>query len=166
MAILRAITAAELTFKGNTTVDEAAKEFNISRGSVRDARLILNYGSSADIDAAKAGSGLVPLSKKIRKNLTPSQIEELKRRSGTITDKRRENIQTNAAIWSKFRPMLSGLTQLPSPEDMVKLVASNSSREATVNNHLNAATKWLEEFNNAWTEFHRNKYDNNRNTNS
>jgi hypothetical protein len=160
-AALRALDAALLTINQNITVEDAARMHIVSRGAVKYARMILMYGSVDDVKAIESGAGLTPVAEKIRTKMTPEELALLKKRSGVITDKRRENLQTDTILWGKFSPMLRGLTELPSPVDMLKVITTSGRREETVSKHLSIAIDWLQEFNNAWAEFQRNKRQHN-----
>lgn len=157
-----AIAAAKAVVAGKASITEAALQNNVSRDVVSEAKLILSYGSVEEIKAVETGaSSITPIAAKIRRALPAETREAYRKRhvNGIYTEDRRANLHAKAILWAKLGPALRGLTELPLPSDMVKVVKGNGIREGSVNQYLNTATKWLEEFNHEWNKTSINEDD-------
>ena len=153
-----AMEAARLSLADKTSIQDIADKMGISRSSISVARLILEFGSSSDIDAASSGRiGLRTLASRIRMLIPQPQRDELKTRTGVWTDSRREKLGEEAILWGKLGPALRGLTELPRPYDMIEVITRNAMREDATNQHLEIAAKWMEEFTNEWRKYRQGK---------
>ncbi len=158
IAAAKAIEAARRSLKENRTATELADELKVSRSSVTLARLILEYGTAAELDAASNGDiGLRTLGDTIRERLPPDDRERLKHKTSVYTDARRENIKAQAELWAKLNSALKNLSNLPQPIDVIGVVKSNAMRENAVNAQIDIVAKWMEEFANEWTRYQQAK---------
>jgi hypothetical protein len=159
---LAALEAAKIALadKSTTLVEEADKR-GVSRGSATHAKMILEFGTEEEITQAKEGFiGLKHLRDDIMKRLPPEQIKEIRARNGAFSETARRSRHSGAELWARLSPMLKGVTLLPDPDDMVKIVKASHSREKSVNQYLNAASLWIKEFENAWRTYKNSKPNN------
>ncbi len=151
-ASMKALAAAELSFKTGIHATAAAKTLGSSRSAATYARLILEFGSDQDIDDARTGkTGLRTLADKIRPTLTAEIRKELKKRTGgKFSEGHLHNLKTEKDLWVKLKVVLENLSELPHPKEMIPVVKSNNMRARAIRLHLHNATKWIEDFNNEW----------------
>jgi hypothetical protein len=156
MAALAAAQAA-LDDKSTTLVDEANKR-KVGRGSATHAKMVLEFGTDEEKEQARNGFvGLKPLRDAIQKRMPPELLREVRRRNGALTEVLRRSRRTDAELWARFLPMLRGVSELPSPSDMIKVIKSSRGRENTVDQYLGATSIWIQEFENAWRLYKFNK---------
>lgn len=137
----------------NTPATEIAEKNGVTRHSILHARVLLERGTAQELMEVTAGNmGLSIAYKAIKERMSPEEREKLKKRHAPTGAKAREKYSGEAAIWVKLGPALRGLSELPDPQDVIKVIMSHAAREATVNRHVNNATRWMEEFTNAWNK--------------
>jgi len=146
------LEAARKTYTDKSkTLTEVAAQFGVSRGIITEARIIVKYGTEREIDLVAEGKvGFTTIAAEIKQRLDPETRRQLKKNAGGVSTTHRDTRQQQADIWSKFAPMLHGVLGLPSPEDMVTVVKANQVRTRIVNENIEIATIWMEEFANAW----------------
>jgi len=151
-ASMKALAAAELSFKTGMHATAAAKSLGASRSAVTLARLIIEFGSDQDREDAHSGTiGLRTLGDKIRKHLPLEVKKELKNRTGgSLSEGHLHNLKTEKNLWHKMRAVLENLSELPHPKEMIPVVRRNNMRARAVRIYLDNATKWIEDFNNEW----------------
>lgn len=132
--------------------DEALK-IGIARSTLTEVRILVEFGTQADVDAFLGGKSARVLSEQVKANMKAEDLAKLRARSAVWTPNRRELLSGDSALWGKFSPALRGLTELPKPPDMVALVKSNRMREQAVDQYLDAAFNWMEEFKSEWIKF-------------
>lgn len=139
--------------KGEATKAVLADKIGITVETLSDACLILLYGTSEEVQLTEGGVGVSTVAGKIRPRLTSEQRKAVRAKSkaaSTFTDDRREALANEANLWAKFRPVLSGLDELPAPKDMIKIITGHRKRHRFVVQHLETAFNWMEEFVNEW----------------
>lgn len=140
------------------TITDAAHRAQLARGTVAHARMILEFGTPEEIALVESGQfGLKRVRDMVRAHMTPEQRAELRSRIGVHTPTRSETTRAEAVLWRKFAPMLQNVNELPSPADLVKIVPRMARRDVTVNNYLDAAIKYLEDFKREWDAYQRSK---------
>jgi hypothetical protein len=150
--VTAAFRAAQESLEKKIPATELSKKNHTSRSTVTQARLILQFGTQEEIDAVRSGRiGARPVANAIRQRLAPEVREQFKNNHGIFTDTRREVHKTEAQLWQGFGPHMKAFTELPHPSEMVRIALRNSERKKYVNNHLQAAIKYMEEFSNEWT---------------
>lgn len=134
-----------------TPVTEIADRELVSRHSILHARTVLEHGTAQELmDVTTGKLGLTIAYRAIRDRMSPEEREKLKKRHAPPSTQAREKYSGEAAIWAKLGPALRGLSELPSPQDVIKVITAHKARETTVTQHLDAASNWMEEFVNAW----------------
>jgi len=134
---------------------EAATLLNVSRETVKRARIVINEGTPEEIAAVEAGEASVStIARDIRAKVPVSK--RIAKRNGKLSDagknpERIENQRVNAEVWKRLRGALDDLTSLPLPADVAELVSAQVKRTDLVNAKLPSALKWIEDFSNAWT---------------
>ena len=159
---LAALEAAKnvLADKTTTLIEEADK-LKISRGSTTHAKMVLEFGTEEEITQVREGFiGLKRQRDIIMKRLSPEQRKEIKTRNGAFSETTRRSRHSGAELWARLSPMLKGVTLLPGPDDMVKIVKASHSREKSVDQYLSAASQWIKEFENAWRSYKNSKPSN------
>jgi|SRR5712671_4866435 len=159
----KALEAAELSFKeSGLHATAAAAQFGVSRSSVTQARTVLEFGTSQDIEDVRSGKiGVRPLADKIRKKISPEIKEELRKRVGkTLSTNHLVTLATDKALWAKFGPALRTFSELPHPKELIRVVMGNNGRKRVINMHLHNTTKWIEEFTNEWNKSRRSEENN------
>lgn len=148
---LAAFMAARISLEKQIPATTLARQMNIDRSSVTVARLIVTFGTTEEINAAEhAKVGLRVMADKIRARMSPEQRSGWQNQAPVFSDERREASKDDGTLWHKLRPAIVGLTELPTPKDMVALIKRNHLREATTRQNLASAFKWMEEFVNEW----------------
>lgn len=132
------------------TTTEVSEKTNVTRHSILSARVLLEYGTQAELDAVVAGKlGLSVVYDTIKERLSPEVREAIKKRHGRNSIKAREKYSGEASIWANLGPALRALSEMPNVQDVLPMLA-HTGRVRTVNKHLEAASQWMEEFNRAW----------------
>jgi hypothetical protein len=150
--VMAAIEAVRTAKEQDITLSSMAERAGIDRSTLKNAKVLVEFGSIADLFEVTSGKiGLHPIADRIKATLTDEQRKQLKQTS-TWNANRRKNLQEGAALWAKLGPALTALVELPKPQDMVEIVKSNTMRENSINQNLDAATKWLEEFAHEWSK--------------
>lgn len=136
-----------------TAIEEAAAK-GISRSTIAQAKIILEFGTASELSSAlSAEIGLRTLADTIKKRMTPEQRKEFRNRNGARTEKFLNQLRAKADLWSTLGPALRTLAELPNANELVPMIRSNSSRIKSVDQYLGTAAKWMEEFANAWAAF-------------
>lgn len=146
----------------NTTA--IAKKFGVSRSAITTAKLILEFGTADEINAAEGAKvGLRTMADTIRDRLTPEQRHEYQARryvAPVWTPERRGNHSDEASFWAKFGPALKTFTEMPNQADLIEnVIKRNSMRVNAVDKYLETAAKWMEEFLNEWRKYKQPKGD-------
>lgn len=137
------------------TVPEAAAMLNVSRDTVFHAKTVLKEGTPEEIAAVKRGEAAAStVAKQIRQN----HPKEKRRASREVPLAARGNNperiqarQMRALIWGQFRGALDALTSLPSPADVLVVIAENDRSGNYVDARLSRALNWLKDFSNEWS---------------
>lgn len=160
-AALKALEAAELSFKTGIHATAAAKSLGTSRSATTVARVILEFGSDQDREDAYSGKlGLRTLADKIRKNLPPEIREGIKKRTGgALSEGHLYMLRTDKVLWAKFGLALRNLSELPHPRELILVVNSNRQRKRAVRMLLHNAASWIEEFTNEWERSQKSPSD-------
>lgn len=160
-AALKALEAAELSFKTGMHATAAAKNLGASRSATTVARVILEFGSDQDREDAYSGTiGLRTLADRIRKDL-PSEVREgiKKRTGGALSEGHLYMLKTDRVLWAKLGLALRSLSELPHPSELILVVNSNRQRKQLVHKLVHKATKWIEEFTNEWERSQKSPSD-------
>ncbi len=145
------IASALIKTPGATTAVEESIARGISRSTVTQARIVLEYGTAAELSSALGAEvGLRTLADKIKKRMTPDQLNTMRSRNSAQSERYRSKVRANANMWATFGPALLALAKLPDVNDLIRTIRSNSTRIKAVDNNIGAASKWMEEFANAW----------------
>ncbi len=145
------IASALIKTPGATTAVEESIARGISRSTVTQARILLEYGTASELSSGLSGDvGLRTLADTIKKRLTPEQRKAIRTRNSAPTERYRSKMQANMNMWATFGPALLTLAKLPDVNDLIRTIRSNSTRIKAVDNNIGAASKWMEEFANAW----------------
>jgi len=138
----------------DATNEGISKALGIAKTTMSHARMILEYGTAIELVEVTSGKvGLGAAAKTIRARLSPEDVKKVKIRKAGWNNQRRKNLQNESVIWVKLGAALSALTELPSPKDVVPLVKKNYMREVTTNQHIYAASNWMEEFVHEWSRY-------------
>lgn len=135
------------------TSNKAAKLFNVGRDSVTFARKILDEGTPAEIAAVQKGEARVAsLGRALRDKLPPKARR--KAMGEAVSDRGRnperiQKLRLNAEIWGRVREALTHLTSLPLAGE-VAVIVRNNDKAGLVDQRLDKARKWLEEFSHVW----------------
>ena len=148
------IASALIKTPGATTAVEESIAKGISRSTVTQARIILEYGTAAELaQGLNAEIGLRTLADGVKKRMTPEQLKGMRSRNSAQSERYRSKVRANSDLWAKFGPALLAISRLPDVNDLIPIIRSNATRIKAVNQHLGAAAKWMEEFSNAWAAF-------------
>ena len=151
---LAALQAARDSFAGKGNISDLVKAVGVSRSTGTGAKTVVEFGTQEEIKAVEEGLvGVRTMGETIRKRLAPEVRAEVKRRTGKRNSVILDNWKLDATLWAKLGPSLRNLNSLPSPADMIELISRNQMRETAINNNLNQAVKWLEEFTHEWAKY-------------
>jgi len=143
---------------GKPTVSKhrAAELMNVNSSSVSDARRVLAEATPDEVALVEAGrQAVTTLAADIRAGLTPEEREEKrqapKTRKNTADSHavRIENARRKAHVWGTVRDAINALASLPLPADVAPIARSHD-RGGLVDEKLNRAREWLEEFAHVW----------------
>lgn len=157
------VVGVDKTTPNKTTSNQAANLLGVNRAGIAAARSVLRRGTAEEIAAIERGEeSAITLSKQIRTGISP---EERQRRRDArrpkpvpVPDKKpkpspRQTI--NADIWRRLRDALLGLTGLPLPADVVRIVR-HQDKGGLIDDRLARSLQWLEDFSHDWND-HRNR---------
>jgi hypothetical protein len=148
------IASALIKNPGATTAVEESIAKGISRSTVTQARVVLEFGTAAELSQGiNAEVGLRTLADTIKKRMTPEQLKSMRSRNSAQSERYRSKVRANADLWGTFGPALLTISRLPDVNDVISIVRSNATRIKAVNANVDAAAKWMEEFSNAWAAF-------------
>jgi hypothetical protein len=152
--VMQAVEAARIAIDEGLTIRTAVERFGGRRNSVGDARLILQYGTDNDLkDLVQGNVALEKVARRVRDSLPDNERElEVRKRKGVMPIEHLQSLKTDAMLWRKLSDTLQNLNSFPAPVDLIEVVHRNGLRAGTVNRYLNAASKWLEDFNNEWNK--------------
>jgi len=158
-AAKKAYEVAKKSFNSEKTTQALADEAGISRTILTYARTVIQYGTEEENKiAAKGELSMQVLGTQIRKRLTPEQVIAQRDRSNAAREEVTiERDQFYRIIWSQLKPAIDNLSKMPDADSVVSVVKANNVRENTVNQHIQAARAWLEEFAYAWEQYQQSK---------
>jgi len=147
--------------KGEETKLVIAERIGITVETLTDACIVLLYGTPEEVQTVEGGVGISTIAKLVRPRMTPEQRQVLRykksKAAAAFSDERRDSLANGANLWAKFRPVLTGLDELPAAKDMIKIITGHRKRVRLVGQHLNSAFKWMEEFTNEWNQYQLSK---------
>lgn len=148
----KSVAVAQRSLNEEITVEDAADEVGIGRSGPTLARIVLRFGTAADLANVLEGKlSLRTVHDEVKKRMTPEQMADLKVRNNKWTTKRRALEGSESQVWSELSDILKRLGGLPQPEDVINIVRRNNVRKMYVNQQIYAAAKWMEEFLEHWS---------------
>lgn len=160
----RAIAAAKLIVAGETskTIKELAEEHEVGTKSISDARILLHFGTEHEIDIVNQGHiGLNTVVNGIRERVPAAELVAYQKKLIQVSEKRRANEKAASELWSKLSLMFKGITDMPTPKDVVKHIASNHRRATLINEQLETVANWIKEFQYEWQFYQLGKHQEN-----
>jgi ParB-like chromosome segregation protein Spo0J len=131
----------------------AAKLLNVSRATVKNARVVLERGTPEEVAGAKTGDLAVgTVAADIRAGLSPQERSERRatpphKRNGH--EARMTTMSDEVAVYGHLRDALNALAGMPLASDGAR-IARRFDRSNVVKRQLPVVTAWLAEFGRAW----------------
>jgi hypothetical protein len=135
---------------------EAAKIFDVSPDTIRNAKVILENGTDEEKALLTNGSlALEPTANAIRCGSSP--VERKAHRERPLkghSEQRTQTKQIQADIWLRLKEAVGNLTSLPLPSEVVAIARTQDKRTGgkAINQRLSPALQWLKEFSDAWND--------------
>lgn len=136
------------------SLSDAAALMNVHQTSVSSAKKVLREGTAEEVSAVERGEvAASTIAKQIRKGQSPEKRKSKRNAPLAQIGKNPERIQRSqmqAEIWARMSDALIGLTSLPLPVDVAKIIAANPNRRRAVEERLTRSLQWLKDFDHAW----------------